>query len=51
MANTKSILTKFAATITFFFSAVLCISANTASSCFIYQPKAPAELNRFSKIR
>lgn len=51
MTNTKSLWTKFAAAIAFFFSAVLCISANTASSCIIYQPKAPEGLNRFSKIR
>ena len=51
MTNTKSILTKFAAAIAFFFSAILCVSANTSSSGFICQPKAPAELNRFSKIR
>mgnify|MGYP005770463571 CR=1 FL=1 len=51
MTKTKSLLTKFASTIAFFFSAVLCVNANTASSGFIYQPKAPAGLNRFSKIR
>lgn len=51
MTNTKSLLTKFAAAIAFFFSAILYVSASTASSGFIYQPKAPAGLNRFSKIR
>jgi cyclic lactone autoinducer peptide len=29
----------------------LCISANTAASGMIYQPKAPAELKRFSRIK
>lgn len=51
MTNSKSLLTKFATAVAFFFSAVLCVSANTASSCIIYQPKAPDRLIRFSKIK
>lgn len=31
--------------------AVLFICANTNSCCMVHQPQAPAELERFSKIR
>ncbi len=31
--------------------AVLFICANTNSCCMVYQPEAPAGLERFSKIR
>lgn len=51
MTKTNSILKFIASFLTFFFSAVLCISANTAASGMIYQSKAPAELKRFSKIK
>ena len=51
MTKTNSILKSIASFLTFFFSAVLCISANTDASGMIYQPKAPAELKRFSRIK
>ena len=51
MTKTNGILKSIASFLAFFFSAVLCVSANTAASAMIYQPKAPAELKRFSKIK
>ena len=50
MTKTKYLITKFAAATAFFFSAVLFVGANTASSGVIHQPKAPESLRRFSKI-
>lgn len=41
-------LAKFAASA---LCAVLFICANTNSCCLIHQPQAPAELERFSKIK
>ena len=49
MTKAKSLITKFAAATAFFFSAVLFVGANTASSGMIHQPKAPETLRRFSK--
>lgn len=51
MKITKTIISKFAAGATFFLSAVLFVGANTASSTFIHQAKAPESLRRFSKIK
>ncbi len=34
-----------------FLTAVLFVGANSASSCMVYQPKAPASLSRFCKIK
>lgn len=31
--------------------AILFICANTNSSCMVYQPEVPKELNKFSKIK
>lgn len=41
----------FAKAAAFFFSAVLCVSANSASSCIFYQPKMPKTLSKFSKVK
>ena len=51
MTKTKALISKFAAGIAFFLSAVLFVSANTASSGVVHQPKAPESLRRFSKIK
>lgn len=51
MTNVKAIANKIAAGTAFFFSAILFVGANTASSCIIHQPKAPEALRRFSKIK
>ncbi len=51
MTKTKSLFSNFAKAIAFFFSAVLCVSANSTSSCIIYQPKAPEALSKFSKVK
>ena len=51
MTKAKSLITKFAAAAAFFFSAMLFVGANTASSGMIHQPKAPESLRRFSKIK
>ena len=51
MTKAKSLITKFAAAAAFFFSAMLFVGANTASSGMIHQPKAPQTLRRFSKLK
>lgn len=51
MNTFKTYFSKVAAFVAFFISAVLFVSTNTASSGMVYQPKAPSELKRFSKIR
>lgn len=51
MTKVKSLITKFAAAAAFFFSAMLFVGANTASSGMIHQPKAPETLRRFSKLK
>lgn len=51
MTKTKSFFLTFAKAVAFFFSAVLCVSANSASSGIIYQPKAPETLSRFSRLK
>lgn len=42
---------KIASYATKFFTTVLRVEANSASSCVVYQPKAPATLKKFSKIK
>lgn len=50
--STKMITTnKIASYATKFFTTVLRVEANSASSCVVYQPKAPATLNKFKKIK
>ena len=51
MTKTKSLFSAFAKAAAFFFSAVICVSANSASSGIIYQPKAPETLSKFSKVK
>lgn len=51
MTKTKSLFYTFAKAAAFFFSAVLCVSANSASSCIFYQPKTPKTLSKFSKVK
>ncbi len=51
MVKAKSIISKLAVGMAFFFSAVLFVGANTASSGVIHQPKAPESLRRFSRIK
>lgn len=51
MTKSKSLFSTFAKAAAFFFSAVLCVSANSASSGIIYQPKAPESLSKFSKVK
>lgn len=51
MTKIKSLISKLAAGTAFFFSAILFVGANTASSGFLHQPKAPESLRRFSKIK
>lgn len=51
MTKAKTLFTKMAAAAAFFLSAVLFVSANTASSGVVHQPKAPESLRRFSKIK
>ena len=51
MTKAKSLITKFAAAAAFFFSAMLFVEANTASSGMIHKPKAPETLRRFSKLK
>lgn len=51
MTKTKTIFSTFASAAAFFLTAVLYVSANSASSCIIYQPKAPVALSKFSKVK
>lgn len=50
--NFTHILTsKFAQIAVSALCAVLFVCANTNSCCMVYQPQAPVELERFSKLR
>lgn len=51
MFKLNSYISKAASCIAFFLTAVLFVGANSASSCMVYQPKAPAGLSRFRKIK
>ena len=51
MTKVKSLYFYFAVACSMLLSAVMFICANTASCSMIYQPKAPADLARFSKIQ
>lgn len=51
MTKTKVIMSKLAACAAFIFTAIFFVGANTASSTFIHQPKAPESLRRYSKIK
>lgn len=51
MTKTNSLLYTFAKAAAFFFSAVLCVSANSTSSGIFYQPKTPEALSKFSKVK
>lgn len=51
MSKAKRVMTKLAAFVTCFLSAVLFVNANSASSVMIHQEEPPAELKRFSKIQ
>lgn len=51
MTTIKATVSRIAGFAAFFLSAVLFVSANTASSGVVHQPKAPESLRRFSKIK
>lgn len=51
MTKIKSLFSTLAKATVFFFSAILCVSANSASSGIFYQPKAPKSLSKFSKVK
>ncbi|MGI5958595.1 MAG: cyclic lactone autoinducer peptide [Massiliimalia sp.] len=51
MKMSKVFLTKVAAMAASCLTAVLFVSANSASSGVLHQAKAPKELDRFSKIK
>lgn len=50
MKTISKSLTKLASVAAFFFTAVLFVSANSASSFMIYQEKAPKGLQTFKRI-
>lgn len=51
MTTAKNVINRVAAFAAFFLFAVIFVGANTASSCVVFQPKAPESLRRFSKIK
>lgn len=51
MTTIKATISRLAGFAAFFLSAALFVGANTASSCVVFQPKAPESLRRFSKIK
>lgn len=51
MSTINNGINKIASLAVLFFSAVLFVSANTASSGLIYHPTAPDDLKRFSVIK
>ena len=51
MSKLNSIISKAASCMVFFLTAILFVGANTASSCMVYEPEAPASLSRFRKIK
>ena len=51
MTTIKAAVSRLAVLTAFFLSAVLFVGANSASSCVVFQPKAPESLRRFSKIK
>lgn len=48
---TQMLTRKFAQIAVSALCAVLFVCANTNSCCMVYQPQAPVELERFSKLR
>lgn len=48
---TQTFMQKFTKFVSSTLCAVLFICANTNSCCMVHQPHAPAELERFSKIK
>ena len=51
MCKIKKLLSKLAGPCVAMFSAVLFIAANSNSCAMVYQPKAPANLSKFSKTQ
>ena len=51
MTTIKAAVSRLAGLTAFFLSAGLFVGANSASSCVVFQPKAPETLRRFSKLK